>query len=146
MVFEDMGDFYEVLGDLPITLILVYASLDKVLKHLIQRNAPSVAHEKWVFASALRQYYSLYRPAYTSDDPIVDTINVAEFEPYFIYLRKESYWEPEKIEGFIRLFVTHFAQVDTREVCITPMMDYKIIVHTTHDSAYECAQHILQQL
>ena len=107
MVLEDTHDFFEILDDQPILMILVYAPLHAVLKNLESRNASNIAHEVRVFASALSQYAKLFRPAH-DDEPALDTLQLEDFLIFCNYLRKEGYWNEEKLRTFEQQFKSEF--------------------------------------
>lgn len=132
-VLECTNDFYDVLGDLPLIMTLVYTPLHKVLKNLMQRNRSKDAYHRRVFASAMRQFYVLYRPPYEdleTDDQVLDIIDIADLQGSCDFLRDEAYWEPEKVERFCRSFMYKFTDDTPKKIAIIPVLDYDCIVNT----------------
>ena len=141
MVLEDTHDFFEILDDQPILMILVYAPLHAVLKNLESRNASNIAHEVRVFASALSQYAKLFRPAH-DDEPALDTLQLEDFLIFCNYLRKEGYWNEEKLRTFEQQFKSEFFNNSKPTVNIAPRLEYDLIVYTHQNSPQQCAESI----
>lgn len=146
MVLEDTDDFFEIVENIFIFKVLIYAPLSTILKHLHIRNQAANIHELRVFASALRQYSVLYRAPLSGDEIMLDTLRFADLETYCHYLHHEGYWDAPKIQWLMNRYKACFFTNEDMNLVpkakISPVLDYDLIVYSGRHTPGQCAQEI----
>lgn len=138
---RDISVFLESMGNIKVTLVLLYTPIDTIVKFIEHRNNCAVdEYNKRSLLISLIQYQNGFKSIENESDPVVDSLDRYTAEYYLNLMNQETYWYRPKPENFEYEFIQHFKLDQMSSVKITPALQYNVIVHGSELSIAERAQ------
>ncbi|HSW75563.1 MAG TPA: hypothetical protein VLG50_00815 [Candidatus Saccharimonadales bacterium] len=138
---QDIAFFRKYMGDIKVTVVLIYTPLNNIIKFLESRNN-SAANEnnKRSLLMSLTHYQYNFKPVENDSDYSIDTLDRDTVQHYFNYVNQEPFWYQQKPENFEQEFIQHFKLDQMSSIKITSVLQYDIILHQSELPVFQRAQ------